>query len=264
MGIKAYGVGAATSVAIGNAETAGGKGEVALKSVPTLANRYHDAKFVVEHREEIQSALDYLENQTPEQVELQATLDKSSGTLRSIETTYEEFERAQDSLPDPIGAAGHFKEAWDAKPDLDSIRQLVDTAEKFGPLSDKVEILVRAYYRAMSAAVDNFASDEIVATITVMALSMALAFAVGRAVGFWVRRGRPGFLARALQRLGARRFRGWYVRNLEYALGDPVYEAARERMQRDVAANPEDALDEETLKDLEDYFAIRLRYATTR
>ena len=77
--------------------------------------------------------------------------------------------------------------------------------------------------------------------------------------GFWGRRGRPGFIAGTLQRWGARYFQGWYVRNLEYALGQPLYAVARERIQRDIVADPQKALDPEALHELERYFERRLR-----
>ena len=90
-----------------------------------------------------------------------------------------------------------------------------------------------------------------------MALAFGLALALGHAVGFWVRRGRPGLLARLLQHLGARTFRRWYVRNLPYALSPPLYDAAREHLQREIEADPEAALDEDTLRELEQWFAGR-------
>jgi hypothetical protein len=107
--------------------------------------------------------------------------------------------------------------------------------------------------------VDNFASDEIAATLCVMAAALGLAFVLGRTVGFWARRGRPGVMARTLQRCGARRFRGWYVRNLPYAIGPALYAAARERIQHDIVADPQRALDPEALRELELYFRGRPR-----
>jgi hypothetical protein len=104
---------------------------------------------------------------------------------------------------------------------------------------------------------DNFASDEIADTLLVMGAAVALAYAVATGVGFWARRGRPGLIARALQRWGARSFRDWYVDNAEYALGGPVYAAARERIQRDIAADPRDSLDPATFRALERYFERR-------
>ena len=63
--IKAYGAGAAASVAISDAETLRGKADDALAAVPNLSEEYRDAQYVVEHREEIRSAIDYLNAHTP-------------------------------------------------------------------------------------------------------------------------------------------------------------------------------------------------------
>jgi hypothetical protein len=259
--IKAYGAGAAASVAISDAETLRGKVDDALAAVPNLSEEYRDAQYVVEHREEIRSAIDYLNVHTPPQSELKQAADEGSETLRGIETTYSEVLQAKDAVDDftprPDEAFGHLKGAWEAKPDLDSIRQLAEIAEQVSPLADEVEVLAPVYYGGFVAVTDNFASDEIVATFSVMVMALALAFVLGQAVGFWIRRGRPGLVARWLQRSGARTFRRWYVRNLPYALSPPLYAAARERIQRDIVADPQGALDPEALRELESYFVSR-------
>jgi hypothetical protein len=63
--------------------------------------------------------------------------------------------------------------------------------------------------------------------------------------------------------MGARAFRRWYVHNLPYALSPPLYAAARERIQRDIVADPQNALDPEVLRELELYFEGRPRNVHT-
>lgn len=260
MSIKAYGAGAALSVALSDAETVGGKSYDALAAVPNLMDRYRAAKYVADHREEIQAALDYVHQHTPPQEELQEAAGRSSETLRGLETTYSEVGRAWEALPlRPDEAFGHVRAAWQAKPELDSIGELAEAAEQVSPYLDQVEVLSDVYYVGLLAVVDNFASDEIAATLSVMALALGLAFVLGRAVGFWVRRGRPGLIARVLQRWGARVFGDWYVHYLPHALSPPLYAAARERIQRDIVADPQNALDPEALHELELYFEERRR-----
>jgi len=265
MGIKAYGAGAAASVALSDAETVGGKASDAIRAVPNLSEKYHEAKYVVDHREQIQAAIAYLNQHTLPQEELERSADESVETLGAIDTTYAEVGQGIEALkvdgfddfPDVGRAYGHLRDAWSARPDLSSIRELAQVADQVGPFVDEVDVLVPVYYGGLLALMDNFASDEIAATLGVMAVAFGLAFVLGQAVGFWVRRGRPGLLARLLQRWGARTFRRWYVRNLPYALSPPLYEVARERLQRDIVADPETALDEEALRDLEHYFRSR-------
>ena len=259
--IKAYGAGAAVSVALSDAETLGGKGRDALAAVPNLVERYRAAKYVAENRQEIQAALDHVNQHTLPRAELEAAAERSSETLGSIETTYDDLTQAKEAASDGsfLEAIDHARDAWDARPGLESIRDLADMAEQVSPYVDQVEVLTPVYYGGLLAVVDNFASDEIAATLGVMATAIGLAFVLGRAVGFWVRRGRPGLIARTLQRWGASRFRGWYVRNLPYALSPPLYAAARERMERDIVADPENALAPEVLRELERYFEARLR-----
>ena len=87
-------------------------------------------------------------------------------------------------------------------------------------------MLIPVYSGFQLAVMDNLASDEIAATLGVMAVAFGLAFVLGQEVGFWVRRGRPGLIARMLQRWGARTFRHWYVRNLPDASSSSLYAAA--------------------------------------
>lgn len=259
--IKAYGAGAAAAVLLGDAETAGGKADDAVAAVPTLVEEYRQAEYVVEHREEIGAAVDYLDENAPSQDELERAVEDGGETLRDIETTYAEMLEAKDAVDDltprPDEAFDHLQTAWEAKPSLDSITRLAEIAEEVGPFVEQVEILVPVYYAGLAAVNDNLASDELAATLGVVAAALGLAFVLGRAVGFWARRGRPGLVDRALQRWGARAFRGWYVRHAPDALGAPVYAAARERVRRDLLSEPEGALSPGTRRELEAYFARR-------
>jgi hypothetical protein len=259
LGIKAYGAAAVLSVLITDAETTGGKAHAAVAAVPSLADKYHDVKYVFDHREEIQGAIDYLDRETPSQPELQRAADEGAATLRDVDATFDEVGQAKDAVTDLdlLEAAGHIGDAWSGRPELDSLRDLAATAEQLGPLADQAGVLVPVYYSGFSAASDNLASDEIASTVLVIVAALVIASVLGRAVGFWVRRGRPGVVAQAFQQLGARVFRRWYVRNLPFAVGPEVYAVAREHVQRDIAADPEGALDPETLHALEEHFARR-------
>lgn len=265
-GIKAYGAGAAASVALSDSETVGGKSHDALAAVPNLMERYRAAKYVADHRQEIQSALDYVNQNTPPQAQLEAAAERSTETLRDIETTYGQIDAAHGAINDIDGfnvfdqtgqAFDHIRAAWEAKPDLAAISDLADRAQQVNPYLDQVQVLTPVYYGGLLDVVDNFASDERAATLGVMAAALVLSFVLARAVGFWVRRGRPGLIARTLQRWGARTFQPWYVGNLPYALSPPLYAAARERIQRDIVADPQTALDPEVLRELELFFAGR-------
>jgi hypothetical protein len=266
--IKAYGAGAALSVALSDSETTGGKVRDAVRAVPNLADQYHEARYVMDHREEIQAAVTYLNEHTLPQDELQRTADESLRTLGSIETTYDEVGAARDVLQlDGITgtfdnvreAIGHISTAYSARPDLDSLRQLAEVADQVEPFKQQVDVLIPVYYGNVFTLTDNFAGDEIVSTVLVMLLALGVAAVVGRTVGFWVRRGRPGLVATLVQALGARVFRRWYVEHLPYALTPPLYDAAREHLQREIVADPERALDPEALAELEEWFATRDR-----
>lgn len=273
VGIKAYGAAAVVSVALSDAETVAGKSYDGLNAVPNLTQRYHEARYVVEHREQIQSALDYVHDNAPDPNELETAARQSSETLQGITTTYSEVTQAwhdvasirphnvMENLP---SAKEHFDKAWAAKPDLDSIGQLADKAQDITPFLRHVNDLDVDFpkiYGNLLTVLDNFASDEIGATVGVMGAAFGVAYALGSAAGFWSRRGRPGLVAGTLQRVGARCFQRWYVRNLEYALGQSFYAIARERIQCDILADPQRALDPEAFHELERYFEARGMHA---
>jgi len=270
LGIKAYGAAAALSVALSDAETVGGKAYDGVNAVPNLVERYHQAKYVVDHREEIQTGLDYVHDNAPDPQQLETAARTSTETLDRITTTYSEVNQAWDDLASirPTNvfdkfpqAKEHFDSAWAARPDLDSIERLADEAKRVGPFLEELERLnidFPGLYGTLLSVLDNFASDEIAGTLGVMAAAILLAYALSTAAGFWGRRGRPGLVAGALQALGAQVFGPWYVRNLEHALGQPLYAVARERIQDDIVARPDEVLDPEALEELGRWFERRL------
>lgn len=237
--VKAYGAGAALAVALSDAETLGGKAGDAIKAVPTLADELRTATYVADHRVEIQAAVDYLSRHTPDRTELEQSVQQASDTLRSIDTTYTELDQAF-SFPPPLDAPSHLKAAWDARPTTDSLRDLADAAQQASPYVDQARELVPLYDSGLLSVMDNFASDEIASTIFVMGAALALAFVLGHAVGFWVRRGRPGWVATVVQGWGARRFHGWYLDNLPRALGPRLYAVSREHFERELLTGRSD------------------------
>jgi tetratricopeptide (TPR) repeat protein len=268
-GIRLYGAGAAAGVALSDAETLADKAGDAVNPVDILNERYDTAMSLVENGPKIEKALNYVNQNTPKQGELESALDASSETLNKIGTTYDEVSKAREALDDidrrdartwldgVDEAFGHANNAFNARPDADSLRELGDRAEQAAPFVAQVRVLSGDYLEDLLHVVDNFSRDEIAATLGVMAAALALTSLLGQAVGFWARRGRPRFLARTLQRWGARVFRRWYVSNLRYALSPPLYAAARERLQRDIVADPKEALDPAVFRDLEAWFVNR-------
>jgi hypothetical protein len=274
-GLKAYGAAAAVSVALSDAETVRGKSYDALNAIPNLMERYRQVKYVVDHREQIQATLDYAHEHAPDPQQLNAAVQKSSDTLDRIRTTYSEVTQAReafasirltnilDSLP---RVKEHVETAWAAKPSLESIEHLDAQAHSVEALLKQLNLqdaTVRRVYADLRSVMDNFSSDEIVATLAVMGAAFTLGYVLGMAAGYWGRRGRPGFIAGTLQRWGTRHFRDWYVVNLEYAMSWPLFTVARERIQRDIVAAPEEALDPEAFQALERYFQRRLREKPT-
>ncbi len=252
--IKAYGGAAALSVALSGSETVGGKIHDAAAAVPNLQARYRQAKYVIDHGEEIQGALDYVARHAPSADQIEETIQKSQHALEGVRTVFEEVERAKEAIQNVswvnLGdsltlAVQHAQRAWVAMPDLDSIDHLTQTAERIGPALGYLQtfdIDLAQIYQGLCALADNFARDEIWGTLGVMAGALALAYVLGTAAGFWGRRGRPGLIVSALQKSGARFFPGWYKENLSDILGERTYALARQHFDDAVARDPERAL----------------------
>ncbi|KRE42776.1 hypothetical protein [Knoellia sp. Soil729] len=267
--LKAYGAAAALSVALSSSESVGGKVHDAVHAVPNLLLRYQQASYVVEHREQVQATLDYARDHAPDPQQLDSAVQRSSETVGRISTTFDEVTAARDALlgirPTNVlqtvpQIKEHVQTAWAGRPSLQAIQDLEDQAQGAQAFLTQLNLqdpVVRRIYADLRTVLDNFASDEVAATLAVMGAAFALAWVLSRAVGFWTRRGRPGFVAGMLQRWGAQRFRPWYAGNLEFALGAPMYAVALERVQRDIVADPEQALDPQALADLERWFERR-------
>jgi hypothetical protein len=267
--LQAYGAAAALSVALSSSETVGGKAYDAVHAVPNLTERISQARYVVAHREQVQATLDYARDNAPDPQELDEAVRRSSETAERISTTYDEVGAAKDALlgirPTNIfdtvpQVKQHVQAAWSGRPSLEAIHELEVQAQNAQTYLTQLNLqdpVVRRIYADLRSVLDNFASDEVAATLAIMGAALALAWALSTVVGFWSRRGRPGLVAGTLQRWGARRFRPWYAQNLEHAMGGPMYAVARERIQRDIVADPEQALDEEAVAELEHWFERR-------
>lgn len=273
LGIKAYGTAAVVSVALSDAETLGGKLYDALAAVPNLMERYRQAKYVFDHREEIQEGLEYLHHHAPEARQLETAVRESYEALEGIRTVFSEIGQARDALANIVSSPAdilalswqafeRLGRAWEASPDLESITHLAAVAQQATPLLarlNSLDIDFASLYGGLLCIVDNFALDEIAGTLFIMGAALGTAFVLALAAGFWGRRGRPGIIVRTLQGWGARLFPDWYVSNLERALGPPLYAAARERIQRDVVADPQKALAPQAYQELERHFERRRR-----
>lgn len=243
LGFKAYGTAAAVSVALSDSETVGGKLYDAAAAVPNLVERYRQAKYLFDHAEEIQAALDYLHRHAPDARQFEAAVQRSYEALDRARAMFGEIEQAKAAFENfwgnPLDGVGpifdHLAGAWEAMPDFESVSHLADVAQNVTPALhylNELDLDFARLYGGLLCGVDNFASDEILGTLGVMVLGFGIAFALGMAAGFWGRRGRPGILASTLQGWGARLFAGWYVRHLERILGRSLYAAAREHFER--------------------------------
>ncbi|KRF00617.1 hypothetical protein ASG88_09110 [Nocardioides sp. Soil777] len=254
---KAWGAAAAIAVAFSDAQTWAGKIREGLAAVPTLTEEYRRTQYVVEHRAQIEDAIDHLNTQTPPQAEMEASIERSRETLDELQIFDERVAEASDLDYLKFWAnIGDFRDAWEAIPERESLRQLIEVT---GPAVEQARVLVPTYYGGILTLTDNFSREERGSTITAMAVLVAVMFLLGRAVAFAVRRGRPGFIAQALQWLGARTFPRWYSHNVAYALNKPLYAHARTQVHRELMADPHAALDPESFRELEDYFAERGR-----
>ena len=265
--VRAYGVAGAISAALSDGETFWQKAKDAILVVPNLTERYDQAQYLIEHRAQIQRALDYVHNNAPDGAQLESAAQQSAQTLDRLSTTYDEVAQAQESLraTGPTNfwqtlpeVKDHVSAAWDSWPDLDSIERLRDVAKEVVPFLDQVNAMDVDFpklYSGLLSVVDNFASDEILSTLIVMAMALLTGYAASLGVGFWARRGRPTWLASKLHEQGGRTFNRWYAVNPEFA--PPLHAGPRARLTKEIVADPEKMLSPGDYRSLAAHFADR-------
>lgn len=127
------------------------------------------------------ASLDYMHQHAPDADELEKGAETSAETLEGIGTTYEELANFGDALNNgnPVEgvsqAFGHLRTAWEARPDLESIRHLADVAEDVAPFIEHGEVLIPKLYGGLLLVMDNFASDEIAVTVGAMVAAILVA-----------------------------------------------------------------------------------------
>jgi len=231
---KVWGTTAAINVIIGDGETFGAKVANALTSIPDLTRTYRQLRYVADHAPEINAALDYLREQVPTPEALQVAIDRTYATLHGLNTALARFAQVKDNVLgwswQPTETYRLLQEGWAAVPDLDAFQVLAASSQHAAEALRRLrQIDINPLYQILMNAIDNFARDEIVATVVVATAALLISSAIGVAVGrFWARRGLPGILVRQVQRLGVRFFPGWYRRNLPRVLGPELYALAEQ------------------------------------
>lgn len=139
---------------------------------PNLAERYDQADYLIEHRGQIKSAVDYLHNHAPGSDQLASAAQQSARTLERLSTSYDRSDPSAESLTatGPTNfwqtlpeVKDHISAAWTAWPDLDSIERLRKVSDDVVPFLDQVnamDIDFPRIYSAVLGVADNFASDE--------------------------------------------------------------------------------------------------------
>jgi hypothetical protein len=251
--IKAWGVAGAANIVIGSGETFGQKVYEAASGIPVIIANTKRLWYALEHQEEIRRALTYMHENMPsiEQVQelgakSQLVYNRVSQVIANIELGLEQL--AQTSLLRPRAtfdhaaqAQTHFTNAYTLAPDLPQMKEMMVVLKTGG------DVLVRTYeflqqvdyqriYTTLNNAADNLQGDEIRMTVGIMVATLALTYGLGTIVGARTTRGVPGILFRFRQDWGAKRFPGWYRKNIRRVLGDNLYNAARADVEEDLRA----------------------------
>ncbi|RPI22431.1 MAG: hypothetical protein EHM61_22290 [Acidobacteria bacterium] len=230
--IKLWGVAAALNVILGDAETVGQKVGKTFTAVPDLTANYRRIRYVADHSEQINQALDYLQKNAPTPAELQAAVNRTYETLSRLNTSLAHLEKAKENLLSwswqPGETLEHLRQGWSLMPDLDAFRYLAVASEKAAGAIERLrQIDLNPLYHLLMNGIDNFARDEVAGTVVVSLAAMLIASTTGVLIGrFWARRGMPGLITLQVQRLGVRAFPAWYERNLERVLGRELYGVA--------------------------------------
>ncbi len=251
--IKGWGVAGAANIVIGSGETFGQKTYEAASGIPGIIVNAKRLWYALEHQEEIRKALTYMHQNMPAIEQVQELGEKSQLVYNRISQVIANIDLgmaqlAQTSLLRPRAtfdhaaqAQTHFRNAYELAPDLPQVKQMLDVVKTGG------DVLVRTYdflqqvdyqriYSTLNNVADNLQGDEIGMTVGIALAALILTYGLGTVVGARTTRGVPGILTRFRQDWGAKRFPGWYKKNIRKVLGDNLYNAAREDVEEDLRA----------------------------
>src|SRR3989344_3880945 len=123
----------------------------------------------------------------------------------------------------PIKGYGLLKSASDT---LSTARESIEQGgeqlqETAGPVIEALkQVDLNPIFDALHNLADNVYVDEIGYTLGLAAICAVYCYASSQYIrGYWVRRGRPGILSRAVQRAGIKRFKKYYARHPEKMVG---------------------------------------------
>ena len=227
----------ATAVVIDNGETLSGKLQDALV-VPDLLATARQTKYLLEHKEEIESAMNYLQNNAPSPDEFRQLSERAKHAASNLETLVSHIDAigANLSLSDmhPFIAYEHADAAAKMLPDVSSWMDAIRVASD--KTSDAVAYLrgvdIDPYYRAMINTADNFASDERALTVGVACAVGVTFYAAGQYLGgLWANRGAPSLFSKLKLHYGVRKHADWYEKHLPHVLG-PLYGVAERHFKK--------------------------------
>jgi len=232
-GLNFVGGAGAAGVLLGRGETLAGKIGDAMISIPrAIVNTINYYIHAPEYTKQADAALTYLREQGPE---VAGELGRSG---RYLEAGVRQADRGMSLLKDaqdylvPGGERG-FDPQNSYYSLKDGIQQLGDAIESIeigkdqaietaGPVIDTLkQVDINPILEALHNLADNVAPDEIWYTLGVAAASLGTAYLASQYVrGFWGRRGRPGMVARFIQKRGIKKFRDYYIQHPEKIAGD--------------------------------------------
>jgi hypothetical protein len=251
IGLNIAGGAGAGGVLLGKGETILQKIGDAVTAIPRgVANMVDHYIHAPEYARKTNAALEYLKEQGPQVAEelgqagrhIQVGVNQAGRAMN-------DFSIAKDQLLpggqefDPSSAYQTLKDGINT---LEAAVENVNAGgaqaqETAGPAIEALQdVDLNPVMNALHNLADNVAPDEIAQTIAIGAGSVLAGYAASQYVrGYWGRRGRPGILARAVQRAGLRKYSNYFTKNPEQIAGPKaveIFEDSLVKRPRDLEA----------------------------
>ena len=243
IGVGLAGGAAATSTLLGNGETFTQKLGDAIIGIPRgIANTIITYIHAPEYIRETNDALSYLREQGPNVANelarggryLEAGVSQSQRAISDLEKAADYLMPGGNQTFDPQNA---FYSLRDGVGQLETAIHSINTGkaqlqETAGPTIDALKDLdLNPFFQALYNLADNVAPDEIAQTVAIGAGCLLAGVVTSQYIGgYWGRRGRPGILARTIQKSGLKRYKDYFTKHPEKIAGERALEIIKENL----------------------------------
>jgi len=243
IGSNLAGGASATGTFLGNGETLIQKISDAVTAIPKgIKNTIEHYINAPEYARKTSAALDYLKEQGPDVAEelarggryIEGGMNQAQRAVRDLEQASDYISPGGDLPFDPQNALYSLRDGINQ---LETAALSIDTGKDqlqntAGPAIEALkDVDLNPILQALYNLADNVAPDEFWQTLGIATGCVTTAYLASQYLGgYWGRRGRPGIVARFVQRKGLSKYRDYFTKNPEEIAGKEAVEIIKNNL----------------------------------